>query len=46
MVNNTQQPQTENKPYVKPDFKTIDLNMEAPLLSASDPTKQYSKHFG
>lgn len=45
-MENNAQPQTVKQPYEKPDFKTIDLNMEAPLLTASDPTKQYGKHFG
>jgi len=28
---------TTKKKYVKPDFEVIELNMEAPLLSASGP---------
>ena len=36
------------KKYVKPDFEVIELNMEAPLLSASGPNTtngSYGTHF-
>ena len=39
---------TTKKKYVKPDFEVIELNMEAPLLSASGPNTtngSYGTHF-
>ena len=44
MENNTQQ-QAEKLPYEKPDFQTIDINMEAPLLTESLTPKQFGKKF-
>jgi len=35
IANSVVQDVTTKKKYVKPDFEVIELNMEAPLLSAS-----------
>jgi len=38
IINSVVKDVTTKKKYVKPDFEVIELNMEAPLLSASGQT--------
>lgn len=44
-MENNAQPQTVKQPYEKPDFQTIDIDMEAPLLTESITPKQFGKKF-